>query len=231
MSALDDEVDLVAGYVDARHLVDDLIHLGDDDARLEGGRLDDGGRVLGVGARIEIAVAVGLPGGDQRDVRRQIHEVASEQLDIGMDGAELDLAADQRARERGPLRARIGEVELARDAALEQVEMRLENDSRLHDMEIVDSRPVDACQDLGEKVRLLLVVALEADPVAGADDRLEQRLRALRRHHLAAGVAGACIQAGVSLAPLLLPLCHSILRQTLRHIVLRKSCRDCTAEG
>jgi hypothetical protein len=51
--------------------------------------------------------------------------------------------------------------------------MGLENDARLHDMEIVDSRPVDACQDLGEKVCLLLVVALEADPIAGADDCLK----------------------------------------------------------
>jgi hypothetical protein len=72
------------------------------------------------------------------------------------------------ARDRGPLRARIGEVELARDAPLEQIEMGLENDSRLHDMQIVDSRPVDACEDLGEEVGLLLVVALKADPVAGA---------------------------------------------------------------
>jgi hypothetical protein len=190
---LDDEVDLVAGYVDAGHLVDELIHLGDHDARLEGGRLDDGGRVLGVGAGVEIAVAVGLHGGDQGDVRRQIHEVAGKQLDIGMDGPELDLAGCQRARDRGPLLPRIGEVELARDAALEQVEVGLENDSRLHDMEIVDSRPVDVCQDLGEEVGLFLVVALEADPVAGVDDHLEKRLRALRRHDLATGVAGTCI--------------------------------------
>ena len=59
---------------------------------LEGGRLDDGRRVLGVRAGIEIAVAVGADGGDQRDVRRQIDEVAGEQLEIGMNGAELDLA-------------------------------------------------------------------------------------------------------------------------------------------
>jgi len=64
------------------------------------------------------------------------------------------------------------------------------------------------CQDLGKKVGLLLVVALDTDPVAGADDRLEKRLRALRRHHLAAGVPRACIQADASLAPLLPPLCH-----------------------
>jgi hypothetical protein len=64
----------------------------------------------------------------------------------------------------------------------------------------VDSRRVDACQDLGEDVGLLLVVAFEADPVAGADHRFEQRLRALRRHDLAGGVARTCFQAGVPLA-------------------------------
>jgi hypothetical protein len=48
-------------------------------------------------------------------------------------------------------------------------------------MEIVDSRPVDSRQDLRQEIGLLLVVALEADPVVGVDDRLEKRLRALRR--------------------------------------------------
>src|SRR5271154_216350 len=134
---LDDEVDLIAGYVDAGHLVDDFIHLGDDDARFEGGRLDDCRSVLSIGAGVEIAVAVGLPSDDQRDVWRQVHKVAGEQLDIGMDGAELDLAGVQCARDRGALRARIGEIELACDAPLEQVEMGLQNDSRLHDMKIV----------------------------------------------------------------------------------------------
>jgi hypothetical protein len=33
-------------------------------------------------------------------------------------------------------------------------------------MEIVDPRPVDACQDLRKKIDLLLVVALKTDPVA-----------------------------------------------------------------
>ena len=118
------------------------------------------------------------------------------------------LPGGERARERRTLRARIGEVELAGDAAFEQVEMGLENDSRLHDMEIVDSRPVDVRQDLGEEIGLLLVVALEADAIARADDRLEKRLRVLRRHHLAVGVPRTGLQAGVSLAPLLLPFCH-----------------------
>jgi hypothetical protein len=86
--------------------------------------------------------------------------------------------------------------------------MCLENDSRLHDMEIVNPGPIDVRQYLGEEVGLLLVVALEADPVAQADDRFKKRLGLVRRHHLAAGVARTCIQAGASLASLLLPVCH-----------------------
>ena len=65
---LDDEVHAIARDVDARHLVDDFVDLGDDDAVLEGGRLDDGRRVLGVRAGIEVAVAVRADCGDQRDV-------------------------------------------------------------------------------------------------------------------------------------------------------------------
>ena len=118
------------------------------------------------------------------------------------------------AREGRALRTRIGEIELARDAPLEQVEMSLEYDTRLDDMEIVDSGSVHAGQGLGKKVGLLLVVALEADPVPGPDDRLEKHLCALRRHHLATGVTGTRVQADVSLAALLLPV---------RHVVFPKS--------
>ena len=117
------------------------------------------------------------------------------------------------AREGRALRTRIGEIELARDAPLEQVEMSLEYDSRLNDMEIVDSGFVDARQNLGKKVGLFLVVALKADPVVGMDDRLKKRLCVLWRYHLAAGVTGTCIQAGVPLAALLMPVCHVVVPQ------------------
>jgi hypothetical protein len=46
-------------------------------------------------------------------------------------------------------------------------EMGLQYDTGLRDVEIVDSRRVNACQDLGEEVGLLLVVAFQADPVGG----------------------------------------------------------------
>src|SRR5258707_14976093 len=134
-----------------------------------------------------------------------------------MNGPELDLPGRERSRKRSTLRTRIGKVELARDAAFEQIEMSLENDSRLHDMEIVNPRPVDVRQCFGEEVGLLLVVALEADPVARPDDCFEKRLRLVRRHHLASGVVRTCIQAGTSLAPLLLPFCHIVLRPKSDH--------------
>ena len=134
---LDDEMHAVGRDVDARHLVDDLVDLGDHDTVLERGRLDDGRRVLGVRAGIEVAVAVGADRGDQRDVRRQVDEVAGEQLEIGVDRAELDLAAEQHARDARRLRTGIGIIELLRDAAVEQVEMFRQHDAGLHHVQIV----------------------------------------------------------------------------------------------
>src|ERR1700735_4214248 len=141
-----------------------------------------------------------------------------------MNGPELDLPSRERSRKRSTLRTRIGKVELARDAALEQVEMSLENDPRLHDMEIVDPRPVDVRQYLGKEAGLLLVVALKADSVARADDRFQKRLRLVRRHHLAAGVVRTCIQAGTSLAPLLLPVSHVTVLSHDAHLVEAPGC-------
>ncbi len=116
---LDHEVDAVARHVDARQLVDDLVDLRDDDALLEGGGLDYDGRVLDVRPHVEVAVAVRLPGHRHGHLGGEVHEVAAEQLDVGVDGAELDLAAVQDARHRLALRPREGVVELLGDALLE----------------------------------------------------------------------------------------------------------------
>lgn len=91
-TGFDHEMHEVAGNVDAGHLVDDLRDLRHDEAVLVARRLDDGRSVLGIWPRIEVAVPVGADGRDQGDVRRQIDEVAGEQLEIGMDGTELDLS-------------------------------------------------------------------------------------------------------------------------------------------
>ncbi len=58
---------------------------------------------------------------------------------------------------------------------LEHVEMLRQREHRLHHVQVVDARRVDGDERLREEVGLLLVVAFEADAVAGPDHRLEQR--------------------------------------------------------
>ena len=69
-----------------------LVDLGDHDAAAEGRGLHDGGGVFGVGAGVEVALGVGAVRGDQRDLGREVHEVAGEQLQVGVDGTDLDAA-------------------------------------------------------------------------------------------------------------------------------------------
>ena len=75
--------------------------------------------------------------------------------------------------------------------SLEQVEMRGQHDARLHHVQVVDLRRIDARQRLGKQVGLLLVVAFEADPIARADDGFEKIHQRVGPHGLARRVA-AC---------------------------------------
>ena len=88
----DHEVDPVAGMSTRGTRVDDLVDLRDHDAALERGGLDDRRRVFGVRAGVEVAVRVGRLRRDQRDPRRQVDEVAREQLEVGVDRADPDAA-------------------------------------------------------------------------------------------------------------------------------------------
>ena len=114
-----------------------------DDTVLERRRLDDRRRVFGVRAGVEVSVAIGADRGDQRDVRGKVDEVAGEQLEIGMNRAQLDLAAEQHARDARRLRTGIGVVQLLRDAAVEQVEMFGQHDAGLHHVQIVHLGKID----------------------------------------------------------------------------------------
>jgi hypothetical protein len=78
LRALHDKVHPAAGNVHARQRIDDFVDLGDDNAALEGCRLDDDGRVLGVRAGVEIALPVCGLRADEADPRRQIDEIAAE---------------------------------------------------------------------------------------------------------------------------------------------------------
>ena len=59
----------------------------------------------------------------------------------------------------------------------------------------------------GDEIRLLLVVAFEADPIAGPDDGFKKRPGLLRREHFATGVGISRFDAGGSLRC----CCHSAI--------------------
>ncbi len=99
-----DEIDPGTGNVDPRQFIDHFIHLREHDAMTERRRFDDGGRVLGIRAGVEVAEAIGLLRADQRHFRRQVHEHARVQLNVGVDRADLKFAVFQQLRHTQALR-------------------------------------------------------------------------------------------------------------------------------
>jgi hypothetical protein len=73
-----DEVNLIAGYVDTRHRLDNSFTRATTmpDLNAVASMMVGVSSVLGTG--IEIGVAVGLPGDNERDMRRQIREIVGE---------------------------------------------------------------------------------------------------------------------------------------------------------
>jgi hypothetical protein len=181
------EVDPVARHIDAGQLVQHRVDLCHDDTLLERRRFHDRRGVFDVRTHVEVTVAIGGPSNSHGDVRREVHEVASEQLNVGVNSPQLDLAAVERARNGGAVGPRVGEVEFPGDAPAEQVEMGLQDDARLNHMQVVQLSGIGLRKALGQEVCLLLVVALQADPVAWPDDSLQQRGRVGRPDNLAAG--------------------------------------------
>ena len=196
--------------------VDELVDLRDDDAARERRGLDDGRRVLGVRAGVEVALRVGRLRRDQAHVRRQVDEVAAEELEVGVDRADLDAA---RRCTSCASRAACG----PENEKSSRVAMPRSKTSRCSGSASTDCTMCRSCtrcgstrrQRLGQEVGLLLVVAFEADAVARFDHRLQQRdgigrstrlpsasgaarairaarLRALRSHWRRLGVGTVC---------------------------------------
>ena len=123
---LHDEVDPRAGNVDARQVgrvIDELVDLHDHDAVGKRGGLDQRWRVFRAGAGVDVAVAVGLETGHQRNVGNQVHHQARIQLDVGVDGADFQQSVGQQLADAQALRPRKREVELVRDAGFKNVEV------------------------------------------------------------------------------------------------------------
>ena len=120
---------------------------------------------------------------------REIDEIAGEELEIGMDGAEFDLAAEKHPGDARRLRTGIGVIKPAGDALVEEVEMLRQHDARLHHVEVANRGRVNFRQSRREEIGLLLVVAFEADPVAGAKYCLQEGRKISNSNFLTLGVS------------------------------------------
>ena len=92
----------------------------------------------------------------------------------------------------------------------EEVEVLGEHDAGLHDVDVVQHLRVGLGERARQEVSLLLVVALEAEPVARLDDRLEQLGNVARRHDLALGETRPRRQPRVAVDLLLAPVAHAV---------------------
>ena len=187
--ALHHDIDPVSGDVDPWQLFDDLIDLRHHDAAAERRGLDDHRRVLGVRAGVEVAVPVGLVRDHERDARRQVHQHAAIEFKIGVDRTDLQRTGCHQLGQLPALRPGKGKIQPVGDAPLEHRQMIGKRQHRLHHVQIVQTCWIGFREGRGEEIGLLLVVALDHDPVAGLDDRLEQFGSALWRTDLGAGAA------------------------------------------
>ena len=206
----DYEVNPIAGDVHPRKLINDLVDLCDDNSALERSRFDHGWRILRVRAHVQIARTVGAASNGQGDVRSKVDEIACEQLDIGVDRAEFDLSRLQDPRYRVALRSGEGKIELLCDAFLEEVDVLGQHDAGLNDVQIVQYFGIGSGETRREKVRLLLVVAFEADAISGPDYSLQQRGRIVWRDHLSRCEFAPRCETFIAGSPLTLPISHVV---------------------
>ena len=81
--------------------------------------------------------------------------------------------------ELAALRPRESKIQPARDATLEHGEMVGQRQHRLHHVQIVQPCRIGLRERGGQKIGLLLIVALDSDAVARFDDCFEQQRRAV----------------------------------------------------
>jgi hypothetical protein len=125
-----------------------------------------------------------------------------------VDRADPDLIGADQLGEAPRLRAGKGEIQLRGDAALEYVDMFGQSQDGLHHVQVVDLFGVEACKRAGEKIRLLLVVAFEADAVAGLQHGFEQCSDIGGGDFLAFRQGGGAGEPRLSAARLNVPVSH-----------------------
>ena len=108
--------------------------------------LDNDGGVLGIEAGVKVAVRTGLLGGDQSDPRHQVHEIAPEQFQISVNGADLEFAVPDELGQFSSLWAGKGKVDFSGDAFCKDIQVGRQGDDRLNHMQVVNQLRVHTTQ-------------------------------------------------------------------------------------
>src|SRR5580700_6187231 len=106
--------------VDAWDLVNDLIHLNDDDCVVKGRGLYDHRRVLCVRAGVQVSLPIRLLRANQHHVRGEVDQQPRVELNIGMNRADLHLAVFEQLREPEALWTCEGKVNFLCNSQLEE---------------------------------------------------------------------------------------------------------------
>src|SRR5664279_3031401 len=93
-----------SGNIDTWQFVHDLIYLHDDDSIVKSCGFDNDGRVFGIWTSEKVAFCIGLLSAHQRHVGHEIHQQPGIQLNVGVYGADLELAVLQQLRYAQALR-------------------------------------------------------------------------------------------------------------------------------
>ena len=138
--------------------------------------------------------------GDQGHARGQVDEVAAEQFQVGVDGTDLDAPFSHQVGQAHRLRAGEREVQFRSDTTLEYIQMRGQRQHRLHHVQVVHAGRIKIGQGLGEEIGLLLVVALQADLVAGLQQCMQQPAYVAGGDLASPGPRRGTFQAGLATA-------------------------------
>ena len=104
---------------------------------------------------------IGGLGRDERDIRGQVYKVTGKQLQIGMNGTDVQPSCRGQPGQARTLRAGKAEVQPVGNAFFKHIQMLGQSQHGLHHVQVMNLRWVDSYQCIGQKVGLLLVVAFQ----------------------------------------------------------------------
>ncbi len=107
------------------------------------------------------------------------------------------------------MRTGIGIIKPPGNAVLEHIQMLGQHDAGLNHVQIMHLACIDRDQSARQQIRLLLVIAFEADAIAGPQHGLQQRRGIARRDNLALGKHRPRGDAGIARFPRFLPSRHA----------------------